>query len=68
VINASGRLVLFAPRGSPPTVDERLTGLSRLVKERKVTRFAIANPALAPYGKAAEAVLRKHGLWDAIGR
>jgi molybdate transport system substrate-binding protein len=66
VIYASGRLVLFAPTGSPLTVDERLTGLSRLVKEHKVTRFAIANPALAPYGKAAEAVLRKHGLWDAI--
>jgi molybdate transport system substrate-binding protein len=31
-----------------------------------VTRFAIANPAVAPYGKAAESVLRKRGLWDAI--
>jgi molybdate transport system substrate-binding protein len=36
------------------------------VKAKKVTRFAIANPDLAPYGEAAEAVLRKRGLWDAI--
>jgi molybdate transport system substrate-binding protein len=31
-----------------------------------VTRFAIANPDVAPYGRAAEAALRKAGLWDAI--
>jgi molybdate transport system substrate-binding protein len=31
-----------------------------------VPRFAIANPDVAPYGRAAEAALRKHGLWDAI--
>ena len=31
-----------------------------------MSRFAIANPDVAPYGKAAEAVLRKRGLWDAI--
>jgi molybdate transport system substrate-binding protein len=31
-----------------------------------VGRFAIANPEIAPYGKAAEEVLRKRGLWDAI--
>jgi molybdate transport system substrate-binding protein len=65
-VYALGRLALFAPNGSPLTVDERLNGLARLVKQGKVTRFAIANPALAPYGKAAEAVLRKHGMWDAI--
>ena len=66
VVYASGRLALFAPNGSPLTVDERLNGLARLVKQGKVTRFAIANPSLAPYGKAAEAVLRKRGIWDAI--
>ena len=65
-VYAIGRLVLFAPRGSALTVDEGLIGLGRLLKSGGVTRFAIANPAVAPYGKAAEAVLRKHGLWDAI--
>ena len=65
-VYALGRLALFAPTGSPLTVDARLDGLSRLVKKGGVTRFAIANPEVAPYGRAAEAVLRKHGLWDAI--
>ena len=66
VVYAVGRLVIFAPKGSPLTVDERLDGLSRLVKTGKVSRFAIANPEVAPYGRAAEAVLRKRGLWDAL--
>jgi molybdate transport system substrate-binding protein len=66
VVYAVGRLVLFAPTGSPLTVDERLDGLTRLVKAGGVSRFAIANPDVAPYGRAAEAVLRKHGVWDVI--
>jgi molybdate transport system substrate-binding protein len=66
VVYAVGRLAIFAPTGSPLTVDERLDGLSRLMKSGRVERFAIANPDVAPYGKAAEAVLRKHGLWDGI--
>ena len=65
-IYAVGRVALFAPRGSPLQVDERLDGLARLMKDGGVTRFAIANPEVAPYGRAAEAVLRKHGLWDGI--
>jgi molybdate transport system substrate-binding protein len=66
VVYAVGQLVLFAPNGSPLAVDARLDGLSRLVKEGRVTRFAIANPEVAPYGRAAEAVLKKHGLLDAL--
>jgi molybdate transport system substrate-binding protein len=66
VVYAVGRLALFAPRGSPLTVDARLDGLARLVKTGKVGRFAIANPDVAPYGEAAEAVLQKRGLWDDI--
>jgi molybdate transport system substrate-binding protein len=66
VVYAVGRLAVFAPAGSPLTVDERLDGLSRLVKAAAVDRFAMANPDVAPYGRAAEAVLRKHGLWEAI--
>ncbi|HEU4694537.1 MAG TPA: molybdate ABC transporter substrate-binding protein [Vicinamibacterales bacterium] len=66
VVYATGRLALFAPKGSPLTVDPQLDGLARLVSSGGVTRFAIANPEVAPYGQAAEAVLRKRGLWDAI--
>jgi molybdate transport system substrate-binding protein len=63
---AIGRLVLFAPHGSPLKVDENLTGLRALAANGGLKRFAIANPAHAPYGRAAEAVLRAKGLWDAV--
>lgn len=66
VVYAIGRLALFAPTGSPLTVDAGLTGLASLVRGGGVTRFAIANPDVAPYGQAAEAVLRRHGLWEAM--
>jgi molybdate transport system substrate-binding protein len=66
VVYAIGRLVIFAPAASPLIVDERLEGVSRLLQAGGVTRFAVANPDVAPYGRAAEAVLRKHGLWDAM--
>jgi molybdate transport system substrate-binding protein len=63
---AIGRVVLFAPKGSPLTVDERLDGLRALLAKGGVTRFAIANPAHAPYGRAAEAVLRAKQLWTPL--
>lgn len=61
-----GRLVLFAPTGSPLDPAGGLAGLARLVASGGVRRFAIANPEHAPYGRAAEAALRKHGLWPAL--
>jgi molybdate transport system substrate-binding protein len=66
VVYAAGRLVIFAPKGSPLIVDERLEGLARLLGTSDVRRFAIANPEIAPYGRAAEALLRKRGLWEAL--
>lgn len=65
-VYALGRLAIFAPKGSPLAVDARLDGLARLVRTGGAERFAIANPAVAPYGKAAQALLRKRGLWEAI--
>lgn len=32
----------------------------------KVNKIGLANPVLAPYGKAAEQVLRKYALWDKL--
>jgi molybdate transport system substrate-binding protein len=32
----------------------------------RVTKFALANPEHAPYGRAAEAALRKQGIWQDI--
>jgi molybdate transport system substrate-binding protein len=63
---AIGRLALFAPHGSPLKVDDQLTGLRTLIESGGLKRFAIANPAYAPYGRAAEAVLRAKGLWEPI--
>jgi molybdate transport system substrate-binding protein len=63
---ATGRIVIFAPHGSPLQVDPELKGLRALLDRGGVTRFAIANPAHAPYGRAAESALRASGLWDRI--
>lgn len=61
---AIGRIALFAATESPLVPDQGLDGLERLLSSGGVTRFAIANPEHAPYGRAAEAALRKRGLWD----
>jgi molybdate transport system substrate-binding protein len=55
---ALGRLVAWSK-----TV--QLNSLRELT-DSKVRRIAIANPRLAPYGKAAEEALEKAGLWTAI--
>jgi molybdate transport system substrate-binding protein len=64
MLYAVGRIVLFAPSGSPLDPKKGLDGLARLLSSGQVTRFAIANPEHAPYGRAAEAALRKRGLWE----
>ena len=63
---AIGRIVLFAPRGSPLVVDEQMNGLRTLLAQGGGIRFAIANPEHAPYGRAAEAALRARGLWNLV--
>jgi len=63
---ATGRLVLFAPHGSPLTVDPQMAGLKAALAAGSIQRFAIANPEHAPYGRAAEQALASVGLWEAI--
>jgi molybdate transport system substrate-binding protein len=63
---AIGRLVLFARTGSPVDPRGGLGGLSAALADGRLTRFAIANPEHAPYGRAAEQALRQAGLWEAI--
>jgi molybdate transport system substrate-binding protein len=63
---AIGRIVLFTPPGSPLVPSEGFEGLARLLAHSAVPRFAIANPEHAPYGRAAEQALRKHGLWERL--
>ena len=66
VLYAIGRLVVFAPHGSPFEVDGELRGLGAALADGRIKRFAIANPEHAPYGQRAEEALRHAGLWDAI--
>lgn len=63
---ATGRIVMFAPTGSPVAADERLVDLAKAVRDGRVSKFAIANPEHAPYGRAAMQALQKIGLWSAI--
>ena len=65
----------LAAVGPPPRYAYRLTreqglelghAMQRVIEQGKAPRFAIANPAHAPYGRAAEQALRKHGLWDGL--
>ena len=63
---ATGRLAMFAPHGSPLPLDAELRGFQSAVAEGRVTRFAIANPQHAPYGKAAREVLERLGVWQRL--
>ena len=56
---ALGHLVVWVPSGSAIPVEA--TGL-RAVLHPSVRRIALANPKVAPYGRAAEAALRGAGL------
>lgn len=57
---ALGSLIICA------TGDIELQNWKKQVVSNKVVKIAIANPTVAPYGKAAEQVLRKYMLWDKL--
>jgi len=58
---AVGRLVVWVPHRSTLPIER--DHLRTLVGARRV---AIANPRHAPYGRAAEAALRREGIWNQI--
>jgi molybdate transport system substrate-binding protein len=60
---ADGRIVLWASKAS--AVDVERLGVDAL-RRPAVRHIAIANPAHAPYGRAAEAALRSLGIYDAV--
>lgn len=57
---AFGRLALWSPK--PGYVDSQ----GNILKQGKFMHLAIANPKLAPYGRAAQEVLEKQGMWQAL--
>src|SRR5690349_18632158 len=59
---ASGKLVLWAPNDSKIDVQQ---GLKCLLDPR-VRKIAIAIPAHAPYGRAAQVSIKKAGLYDNV--
>lgn len=59
-----GRIALYVPRHSPITLDEGLAGLK--AGWHRISKFAIANPEHAPYGRAAREALQQLGLWDMV--
>jgi molybdate transport system substrate-binding protein len=60
-VYALGRLVLAS---RDPALARLPLGL--LIRHPALQRFAIANPAHAPYGQRARQVLQHLGLWDAV--
>ena len=58
---AVGRLVLWSRNSKFP-----LTNDLQILNHKNFRYLAIANPRTAPYGKAAEQVLRKKGFWEQI--
>ena len=56
---ATGRLVVWTTRAG---VD--LKDLSSATLDRGISRVALAQPATAPYGRAAQAALERAGVWE----
>lgn len=63
---ALGRIAIIVPHGSPLKADGSLDDLKSALVDGRVSKFAIANPEHAPYGKRAEETLRHRGLWDSL--
>ncbi len=57
---AIGQLVLWSPKNN--YVDSQ----GKILRTGKFQHLAIANPRLAPYGKAAQEVLQRLGLWERL--
>jgi len=60
---ADGRVALWVPKNSP--LDIEAIGL-RVLRDPSVRQVSIANPAVAPYGIAAEEALRSGDLYDTV--
>ena len=61
-----GRLALLVPRHSRLALDASLEDLGRALDDGRLRRLAIANPAHAPYGRAARAALVRAALWPRL--
>jgi len=62
-VYAVGRIVVWVARNSP--VDVEKLGIQALL-DPSVHKIAIANPRFAPYGRAAEAAMKKLGVYARV--
>lgn len=62
-IYAVGRIVVWVPAKSPIDVGKLQT---KAFFHPSVTKVAIANPAHAPYGRAAVAALQRYGIYEKL--
>lgn len=60
---ARGGIVIWTPADSPIDVAK---GNWNALLDAHIQKIAIANPALAPYGRAAVSALRKSGFYDQV--
>ena len=65
-VYATGRLALLVPAHSRLALDGTLADLGRAAGDGRLDRLAIANPAHAPYGRAARAALERAALWSRL--
>lgn len=59
---ATGRLVLWTRADGPLNI----SGGLQILRDSRIKRIAIANPAVAPYGRAAVAALKSAQLYDVL--
>lgn len=64
VVYALGRIAVIVPASSPLALAPGLASLRAALPGMRA--FAIANPAHAPYGRAAQQALERLGLWPAV--
>jgi molybdate transport system substrate-binding protein len=57
---AVGKVVLWSPR------TDYVDSEGKVLEKQEFRHLAIANPQLAPYGKAAQEVLSARGVWDSL--
>jgi molybdate transport system substrate-binding protein len=62
-VYAIGKIVLWMPASANCNPEQ---GQWRCLQDSAVHKIAIANPAHAPYGRAAVAALRTAGIYDAV--